>query len=189
MIKLALIFGVVFSILTIFTPARIFTVANPVYQVWSMVVIVYIFLILIKLYVNKEKDSWLIIIGALAVLLTTMNDIIFVSTWMNDMEHPFLRIFIRTGNLISLGQLIFAFTNSFLLAKKFSGSLEHVETVTAELMVLNSYLDKLVLQRTKALMDSNKKIEKQSKELERMNQNFQKSVKRAPSQETDTFND
>ncbi len=189
MIKLALIFGVVFSILTIFTPARIFTVANPVYQVWSMVVIVYIFLILIKLYVNKEKDSWLIIIGALAVLLTTMNDIIFVSTWMNDMEHPFLRIFIRTGNLISLGQLIFAFTNSFLLAKKFSGSLEHVETVTAELMVLNSYLDKLVLQRTKALMDSNKKIEKQSKELERMNQNFQKSVKRAPSHETDTFND
>lgn len=177
MIKLAQLFGALFSALTLFTPARIFTVANPLYQVWSIFVIVYILVILIKLYISKEKDSWLIIVGALAVLVTTINDIVFVSTWMNDNEHSILRIFFRTGNLISLGQLIFAFTNSFLLAKKFSTSLEHVETVTAELMALNSYLDKLVLQRTKALMDSNKKIEKQNLELERINQNLLKTQK------------
>ncbi|MDF2800758.1 MAG: response regulator receiver protein [Anaerocolumna sp.] len=188
MIKLAQLFGMVFSALTLLTPARIFTVANPVYQIWSFIVIVYILWVLIRIYSNKEKDSWLIIIGALALLLTTINDIAFVSTWLNDREHTFLRIFIRTGNLISIGQLIFAFTNSLLLAKKFSSSLEHVETVTAELMVLNSYLDKLVLQRTKALMDSNKRIEKQNIELERINQNLRTSSSKNSLEDIDTIN-
>lgn len=180
MIKMAQIIGAAFGILIILTPARIFTVANPLYQIWTIIAIIYIFGALIKIAIHKEKDSWLIILGASAFLLSTINDIVFLSIWMNDEGPSFLRALFKTGNLSSVGQFIFAFANSLLLAKRFSSSLEHEETVTAELIVLNSYLDKLVRYRTKALTESNKKIEQQSLELEKVNQDFRKFSQKDP---------
>lgn len=174
MIKMAQIIGVAFGILIILTPARIFTVANPLYQIWTIIAIIYLFGILVKISIHKEKDSWLIILGASAFLLAAINDIVFTNVWMNDNGHVLLRTWFRTGNLSSAGQLIFAFANSLLLAKKFSDSLEQEEIMTAELTEINTNLDKIVLQRTEALVESNERIEEQRLELEKVNRQLQK---------------
>lgn len=174
MIKMAQIIGAAFGILIILTPARIFTVANPLYQVWTVIVIIYLFGVLIKISTHKEKDSWLIVLGATAFLLSTINDIVFLSIWMNDEGSSFLRALFRTGNLSSVGQFIFAFAISLLLAKKFSDSLEQEEIITVKLTEVNTNLDKIVLQRTQALVESNEKIEQQKLELEKVNRQLQK---------------
>ncbi len=174
MIKMAQIIGAAFGILIIFTPARIFSVANPLYQIWTIIAIIYIFGVLIKISIHKEKDSWLIILGASAFLLTTLNDIIFLSIWMNDNGSAFLKTLFRTGNLSSVGQFIFAFANSLLLAKKFSDTLEQEEIITVKLTEVNTNLDKIVLYRTEALVESNEKIEQQKLELEKANRQLQK---------------
>jgi len=124
------------------------------YQIWSIIVIIYTFGVLFKISVHKEKDSWFIVLGASALLLTIINDITFLSTWMNDNGPAFLRSLLRTGNLSSVGQLIFAFTNSLLLAKKFSYSLEQEEIATAKLTEMNKNLDKIVMHRTEALIET-----------------------------------
>lgn len=173
-VKLAKIMGAVFGLLIILTPARIFTVVNPVYQIWSVIVIIYIFVVLLKIFSHKEKDSWLIVLGASALLFTTLNDIVFNNIWMNDNEFSILRSLFKTGNLSSVGQLIFASANALLLAKKFSNSLEQEEIITAELTEINTNLDTIVLQRTVALVESNEKIEQQKLELEKANQQLQK---------------
>lgn len=171
-IKIAQIIGAVFGLLVLLTPARIFTPFNPIYQIWTALIITYIFVVLIKLSVHKEKGSWFIILGALALLLSSANDVIFLSTWMNDASPVFLRSIIRTGNLSSFGQLFFAFTNSLYLAKSFSISLEQEEVLTAKLTEINYHLDELVLQRTKDLEKSNLQIEQQKLELEKANQSL-----------------
>jgi hypothetical protein len=173
MIKMAQIIGAAFGILIILTPARIFTVFNPFYQIWSIIVIIYIFGVLIKISIHKEKDSWLIVLGATAFLLATLNDVIFLSIWKNDNGPMLLKILFRTGNLSSVGQLIFSFANSLLLAKKFSDSLEQKEIIAVKLTEVNSNLDKIVLHRTEALVQSNGKIEQQKLELERVNRQLQ----------------
>lgn len=124
---------------------------------------------LIKISFNREKGNWFIILGGLALLLSSANDIIYLSIWMNDGGPAFLKDFFRTGNLSSLGQLIFAFTNSLLLAKNFSDALKQEEVLSARLTEVNQNLDGLVAQRTKDLEKLNEKIEKQNLELEEAN--------------------
>lgn len=178
--KMAQIICAAFGTLIILTPARIFTVVNPLYQAWTMIVILYIFSELIRLFIHKEKDSWLIIIGASAFLLTTINDIAFYSIWINDGELSLFRALFRIGNLSSVGLLIFAFANSLLLAKKFSTALEREEMVTVELTKVNKNLDKIVLQRTEELVESNNKNEQQKLELEEANRQLQKLLLKDP---------
>lgn len=173
-IKMAQIIGAAFGILIILTPARIFTIANPLYQLWTIIVIIYLFGVLIKVAMHKEKGSWLIILGASAFLLSTINDMIFLSIWLNDEGSYFLRALFRTGNLSSVGQFVFAFANSLLLAKRFSDSLEQEEIITLKLTEVNTNLDEIVLSRTEALVQSNEKIEQQKFELEKVNRQLQK---------------
>ncbi|NMA67954.1 MAG: diguanylate cyclase [Desulfitobacterium sp.] len=173
-IKLAQIIAVVFTLILLLTPARIFTALNPVYQIGTVLAIFYIAFALGRLTIAKEKGSILISFGALALLLTSLNDVIFHSIWLNDGGTPFLKTFIRTGNLSSAGQLVFALTNSLTLAKKFSDSLQKEEVLSAELTEINTHLDDLVLQRTKELEELNKKVEEQKKELEQANRSLKK---------------
>jgi diguanylate cyclase (GGDEF)-like protein len=168
-IKIAQILGAAFGLFVLLAPARIFTPFNPIYQIWTIYAIIYILVKITKLIIHKEKDSWFIALGALALLLSSINDVIFLSIWMNDAGSSLFNTLIRTGNLSSAGQLIFAFTNSLLLAKIFSNSLEQEKVLTEKLIDINRNLDELVSQRTKALEESNEKIEKQKHQLEEAN--------------------
>ncbi|RBP63873.1 diguanylate cyclase (GGDEF)-like protein [Alkalibaculum bacchi] len=171
-IKIGQIIGAIFGFLVVLTPARIFTPFNPIYQMWTVFTIIYIIVALIKIWIRKEDGSWFITIGALVLLMSGANDIIFLNIWMNDNGPAFLKALIRTGSLSSVGQLVFAFANSLLLSKRFSDSLAREEILTAELTEINSNLDELVSQRTKDLEKSKEKIEQQKLELEKINKNL-----------------
>lgn len=172
-VRIILLIGSAFGCLVIFTPVRIFSVFNPLYQVFAIVVILYIISIFIKMIIQKEKGIGVIVLGAMAMMLTSLNDIAFLSIWMNDNGSHFLRTYVRTGNLSSVGQLIFIFANSIVLAKKFSFALEQEEVMTAQLKEINLNLDKLVIKRTEALEESREEIEYQKLELEKANQFLQ----------------
>ena len=171
-IKIGQIIGAIFGFLVVLTPARIFTPFNPIYQMWTVFTIIYIIVALIQIWIRKEDGSWFITIGALVLLMSGANDIIFLNIWMNDNGPAFLKALIRTGSLSSVGQLVFAFANSLLLSKRFSDSLAREEILTAELTEINSNLDELVSQRTKDLEKSKEKIEQQKLELEKINKNL-----------------
>lgn len=159
----------VFVTLVLLTPVRIFSVVNPGYQLFALCAIAYLFITFIKMILQKKnKEGWLIIAGGLAIILTSLNDIVFLSVWMNDYSLPFLRSIVRTDNLSAIGQLIFVFTNSIVLAKRFSNSLEHEENMTQELKATNQNLDYLVEKRTQALDESRRELEKANHTLEQM---------------------
>ena len=131
--------------------------------------VIYILSTFIKIFLRQEKGIGLIISGALALILTSLNDIIFSSIWLNDYGSPLWRFLFRTGNLSSVGQLVFVFTNSLVLAQNFSNALEQEEVMTAQLKEINQNLDELVIKRTEALKESKEKIESQKLELEKTN--------------------
>lgn len=169
-----------FALIILFTSARIFSSVSVIYQIWSIGIIMYILWKLIVIFISKEKDVWIICLGALALLLCSANDIIFFSPLMDDNQLNFLKFFIKTGDITSLGQFIFACTNSLSIAKRFSDSMEQEEIMTAKLTEINAHLDELVLQRTKELAESNRKIELQYYELEKRNRALSKLSFRDP---------
>ncbi|KUO64509.1 MAG: histidine kinase [Gracilibacter sp. BRH_c7a] len=162
-----------FGGLVLLTPAKTFSVANPAYQLFALIVITYIVYILVKVIPRKETGTGFIVVGALILILTTVNDIIFLSVWMSDYSTPLLRSIIRSGNQSSFGQLVFIFTHSLALAQKFSLALEKEEVMTEQLQEINANLDTLVQKRTYALEKSRKKIQHQKNELEKSNQILQ----------------
>lgn len=162
--------GIAFCILVIVTPAKVFTIFNPVYQAVSLVVIIYIVSMFIKLIMHKEKEVELVIIGGLILIMTSLNDIIFTNIWMNDYNYPLLRTLFKTGNLSSIGQLSFVVANSLVLAKRFSTTFEQKEIMTMKLEQINFNLDKLVVERTEELEKSRAEIERQKSELQEANQ-------------------
>ena len=165
--------GAGFATLVLLTPARIFTIFNPAFQLFVFIVIIYTIVNFIRIIRRKEKNGRLIILGGIALAIASLNDIAFSSIWLNDHSAPLLRNIVRTSNLSSVGQLIFVLLNSLELSRKFAHALVEREKMTAQLQEINLNLDKLVHKRTKALEEYREQIENQKAELEKVNKALQ----------------
>ncbi|MBC3804957.1 diguanylate cyclase [Acetobacterium fimetarium] len=169
-----------YALVVLLTPTNIYAVINPFYQIWSIFLIVYLFAMLIRIASHSLKENWLIILGGLALILTSIVDIITLSVWISDSWPPFLKMIFQSDNSSSTGQLLFAIAISLLLAKNFSDSLEYKTVMGEKLTEINNHLDDLVFQRTRELTASNEKVEQQNFELELINQELQKISLRDP---------
>ena len=172
-VKLTQLVAGFYAMVVLFTPTWVFSVINPFYQIWTIFLIIYLSTRLVIIAKHKEKDSWLIILGGLILILTCFIDIITLSIWIDDSWPPLLRVIFQGDANSSTGQLIFTVLYSLLLAKNFSESLEYRTVMGEKLAEMNSHLDDLVFQRTKDLTESNKTVEQQNLELAQINQELQ----------------
>lgn len=172
-VKSALIIGIGCSVIVLFMPIWIVATINLLYQSWSLFLIIYLFAVLVKASINKEKNSWLILFGGAFLLVTNIIDIALSSHWLNFSWFPLIGVFFQSDCNSSTEQFIFALYNSLLLAKHLSESIESKTIMSEKLIEMNTNLDEMVLQRTKALTASHKKIEQQNIELEQINQTLQ----------------
>ncbi len=172
--KLVLVLGLLYTTFVIFAPTNVYSTVNPLYQIWTIFLILYLFARLLKITACQEKNSGLIILGGLALIATSFMDIITLSPWINDSWPPLLLLIFQGDANSSTGQLIFAALYSLLLAKTFSESLDYRIVMAEKLAEMNSHLDELVLQRTEDLTVANHKVEQQNLELEQINQELQR---------------
>ena len=171
-IRAVQVISLLFTTLVLFTPAKIFTLVNPWFQIFSFYVIAYITVVFAKLIARKEQGVLLIIIGGLALFLTSINDMFNVSVWVNDSGPSFWRSLFRLTNLSSFGQVIFVFANSLVLAERFSQAFEQQESSALQLREINENLDQIASERTAALEASRRQIEQQKQALEQANRSL-----------------
>lgn len=167
------VFGISFGLLVLLTPARIFTHFNPIYQVFSLMVILYSTFIIILACYKRREGCYIIGFGVLILFLFAINDIIFLSIILADSDNHFLREIVTRGDLSSLGLLVFAFTQSAVLAKKFSKSFSRVEMLTEELQETNANLEEKVKERTEALERSKEKLKEAYQAVTRSEKSLQ----------------
>ncbi len=170
LLRIVQVVGFSFAAVVLLTPARIFSVINPIYQLFVIVVIVYLLYFLTNVLRRKEPGTTLIVVGAFVLFAASLNDIVFLSVWMGDHGSPLLRSIFRSGNLSSLGLLVFVFTQSMVLAQNYAHVFDKQEEMTRQLTEINANLDEVVKKRTTALEMSKKEIEQQKAELEKVNQ-------------------
>ncbi|MTI82064.1 MAG: hypothetical protein FH758_14570 [Firmicutes bacterium] len=169
-------FGLSFALLVLLTPARIFTYFNPLYQLFTLLVIPYALFIVCSICYKKREGAYLIGVGVVILIVFTLNDIIFLSIYLNDSNDHILRSFVTKGNMSSWGLLIFVFAQSLVLAKKFSKSFTKVELVTEQLQKLNESLEEKVKERTHALETSKKELEEAYQAVSRSEKSRQNLV-------------
>ncbi|SET17923.1 His Kinase A (phospho-acceptor) domain-containing protein [Natronincola peptidivorans] len=147
-----------FALLVLLTPVRVFSQFNPLYQIFSIYGFAYTIYIIVRVCNRKREGSYLIGIGVIFLILFTLNDIIFLSILLADADNHFLRNYITRGNLSSWGLLIFVFTQSLVVAKKFSKSFSNVELLSMQLQQVNVSLEEKVRERTHALETSREEL-------------------------------
>jgi signal transduction histidine kinase len=167
--------GCLFSLLVLVTPARIFTVFNPLYQVITVLSVIFIIYTFILACIRKRQGALLFSLSGVFFVLTSINDLLFLSVPFNDYNIPFLRHIIVTGNLSSFGLIVLVISQSVVLAINLSKAFSQVEVMTDELMIANNQKSELLLtledkvkERTNELESSNKELEKAYKSLSQL---------------------
>ena len=143
---------------------------NPAYQLFALLVIIYLVYAMTGVLRRKEPGATLVVVGALVLFAASINDIVFLSVWMSDHGSLWLRSIIRSDSLSSFGQLVFVFTQSLVLAQKSAFAFDKQEEMTRKLTEINIDLDKIVSKRTVALEKSKQEVERQKAKLEKVNQ-------------------
>ncbi len=129
------VFGLAFGLLVLLTPARVFTLFNPIFQVFTLTVVMpYVFFVVVRTCHNRRQGSVLIGVGTGTLAVCVLNDVIYLSIVFSDADAHFLRSFVGRGDLSSWGLLVLVLAQSFVLAKQFSESFGNLERVAEELV-------------------------------------------------------
>ncbi|MBN2011547.1 response regulator [candidate division KSB1 bacterium] len=100
----------------------------------STVIFFYLFYIVLRAVIRRRPGSTVFLFGFLCLFITVMNDFFFTYK------------IVHTGMLVPFGLFLFIFSQSFLLAHRFSTTLFQVENLSHELDAKNTkllHLDKL----------------------------------------------
>ena len=161
-----------FVLLVVFTRVDTFSATLTYFQPLSLLIMLYVIYGLVLAFIRGEEGSTMVLVGFLSIVITFMNDMLYVANVLH------------TGHLISLGLLIFILTQAFLISIRFSKAYTTIElqrtklerTNTAyqaeiesrksaeqEVLQHKDNLEELVEDRTAELQIANKRLEELSR--------------------------
>lgn len=120
MVRLMKFASLLISLVTIFTNIEFYETFLIYYEIWTLVLFIYILFITIKAVVKKKQGALMILFGFIVFLITAVHDMIL---------HAGL---LHTNSLIPFGFFIFIFSQSYMLAAKFSDAFVKIEKLVEE---------------------------------------------------------
>jgi PAS domain S-box-containing protein len=145
---LIMLLGIAFSCIVIFTPARIFSHTLNVYEIATLVTLIYGLYVIFASLPKMRIEAFVFLLGFFIFLLAVVNDMLHVE-----------RI-IQTGFYVPFGLFAFILSQAFLLSYRFSTALTTVETQQKELRdTFESYKTEIIdrVQAEEALSESEEK--------------------------------
>ncbi|OZM56300.1 hypothetical protein CIB95_12865 [Lottiidibacillus patelloidae] len=144
--KIITYLSLVFIAIALFTKPIISSNTLFYYEALTILVILYLVYFLRRAIKMKIEGSIIVTICGLFFALTVVNDILFYNLIIDTME------------LAALGLFVFIFSQSYLIAKRFSYAFSKLEHVSNQLAILNSQLEEKVNERTKSLETYQKQL-------------------------------
>ncbi len=115
LLNICIIIGVAFSLIVVFFPVDIFYVTWQFYRINLLLWSVYLIFVVTKAAINHQDGALILLMGIGVFFLATVNDILYYNQIIN------------TGNFLSAGLFVFLFSQTFILAARFSKSFAKVE--------------------------------------------------------------
>lgn len=148
---------VVFSLITIFTPVKVFSHLMIPFQISAVGTLIYLLIGLIIASIKKDEGA---VFSALALF-------IFIASAVNDIL--FDAVVISSIYLLSVGTFSFVFLQSFTISLRFSRLFSKNEELTSELNEINKNLEKKVLERTAKIETQKEELRVQAENLQEIN--------------------
>ncbi len=140
--------GLAFSLIVIFTPARIYSHTLNIYEIITIVVFLYSLYVIIGALLQNNVEALIFLCGFMILNIAAINDMLHVE-----------RI-IKTGFFVPLGGFIFILSQAFLLSFRSSRAFNTIKAQRKELKgTLEDYRNEITdhLQAEEALRESEEK--------------------------------
>lgn len=151
--KMVLIINLFFLTMVIFTPSNIYTYTIVPFQLFLIIICLYIIIILIKEALNKSVISYLSLAGFLILTLTIINDILFVHN------------IIFTGFSVSIGLFLFLFFQSLNISYKFSMAFATSESLSKKLLKAKNAIEDVLNKKSQHLGSALLELKEKEKNL------------------------
>lgn len=132
--KITMYIGMILSIFTIFTPISIFTKYLMLYEILIILMYSYIFVSIMQAFIKKREGSILLLIEAIIVLPTFVNDVLYHWNKIQD----------KYGPSIEIAVFMVIFIQSYILAERFSLAFENVEKLSNKLISMDKLKDEFL---------------------------------------------
>jgi len=136
----------------IFTSVSIHGQLVPYFEIYLLVILVHTTFVAVRVLFSKEKGAFMFAVGLFAFFITGVNDILHERSMINS-------IFI-----FHFGVFIFVCANAILLARRFAGGFNDIETFNK---VLESSVNERTAENRKLLKSISEKIENERKFISR----------------------
>ncbi len=125
-VKGVLFTGSLFSAFVLFFPSRWFTMSLPMFQIFTICLIIYGAVVLVRALLNRRQGAIIFLTGFMILMTTVINDI-----FDNQM-------IIETGHFIPIGLFSFLFSQAFLISHRYSLAFSTIEQQGEALTIENN---------------------------------------------------
>ncbi len=140
----------VFSAVVLFTPPRVFTHIVQYHQAFALIACVYVAVVVGRAVARRRRGALLSLLGFAIMTIAVVNDILYQNFVIN------------TGNLADGALILFVFTQAVVVSIRVNETFKRVESLSAELSVLNDGLEQQVQERTLELQTAYESIKELS---------------------------
>ena len=140
---ISLVAGILFSIIIIITPLRIYSHLLILFQIKMFIDFTYVLYVYIKAILKKEIEAIISLVSCIIIILTIAYEILY--------HYQFFLI----GIFTPMGLIIYIFGQSFILSLRFAKTYSRLEYISNELKMHSEKLEKKVLERTQELEETN----------------------------------
>ena len=148
------VLSILFALLILIAPPKIFTYTPGYFQVLVFVSFMYVLVVLTISTLKKEENSVIFLAGALLFSIILANDVLYFDKVVN------------TGYLMYFGLSILAFSFSIVLSKKFSETFIKNKVLSDKFEVYNRELEETIETRTQFIVDQKNEIKAQAERLQ-----------------------
>lgn len=156
-INISFYIGLTLCVATMFLDSYIFSFFVTPFQIILLVLIIYALVGLILATIRKREGALIVLLGLLALFSATINDILHVQN------------IIHTFELVPLGLFVLIFSQTYIIASRFSKAFTKNAELTETLNYQNKHLEEIVDERTVEIKQQNEEILSQKEELEAIN--------------------
>ncbi|TBL81554.1 sensor histidine kinase [Paenibacillus thalictri] len=138
--------GGLFSLSVIVLPVHFFTQTLFAFQLFTIFEFVYLCYVFLKATVLGREGAWLNGIGGIVMNIAIMNDVLYYNNYIQSIDFS------------AYGVMVFLFTQTVVVALKYSNAYYKVESVSRELVEVNLTLEDKIRERTEALEQMNRQL-------------------------------
>jgi two-component system sensor histidine kinase ChiS len=140
MAKLISAVGFGYSFIVLITRAHFYSTLLIYYQVFTLMVCVYLLIVLLIAVFRKRESALLVLSGSLVFIAAVFNDIFYFNE----------KLF--TGSLTPFGLLVFILAQSFVISSRFSKAFRTVEQISERLLSMDKLKDEFLANITHELL-------------------------------------